>query len=84
MPYFRKRPVVIEAVRFTGNNAGEIRILVGEEVCVAKGDRLLIGTLEGDMTASPGDWIIKGVSGEGYPCRDDIFRRTYEPVPGER
>lgn len=41
-----------------------------------------IHTLEGDMTASIGDWIIKGVAGEFYPCRDDIFRATYEAVDG--
>ena len=43
-------------------------------------ERLVISTLEGDMTAEPGDWIITGVAGEVYPCKDDIFRKTYEPV----
>jgi len=42
-----------------------------------------IETLEGVMTAQPGDWIITGVEGERYPCRDSIFRVTYEPVPDE-
>lgn len=41
-----------------------------------------IATLEGVMHASPGDWIITGVVGERYPCRDDVFRATYEPVDG--
>lgn len=41
---------------------------------------LLIDTLEGQMTASPGDWIIRGVAGEIYPCKHDIFKATYEPV----
>jgi len=40
----------------------------------------IIETLEGPMTAMPGDWIITGVKGEQYSCKDDIFRRTYEPV----
>ena len=42
--------------------------------------RFLIETLEGTMTASPGDWVITGVMGEEYPCKDEIFRKTYEPV----
>ena len=42
--------------------------------------RDVIHTLEGDMTAEPGDWIITGVAGEVYPCKDGIFRKTYEPV----
>ncbi|HWQ95907.1 MAG TPA: hypothetical protein VN368_00905 [Candidatus Methylomirabilis sp.] len=41
---------------------------------------LTIRTLEGEMTAHPGDWIIKGVNGELYPCKPDIFEKTYEPV----
>ena len=42
--------------------------------------QLTIQTLEGCMTASPGDWIITGVNGEQYPCKPDIFEKTYEPV----
>lgn len=42
--------------------------------------KIVIHTLEGDMTASPGDYIITGVNGEKYPCKPDIFARTYEPV----
>ena len=41
---------------------------------------VVIHTLEGDMKASPGDWIITGVNGEQYPCKPDIFEKTYEPV----
>jgi len=47
---------------------------------IAFGDRLEIPTLEGIMTASKGDWVIKGVKGEVYPCKPDIFAATYEPV----
>ena len=43
-------------------------------------ERVEIHTLEGDMVANPGDWIITGVKGEQYPCKDDIFRATYDPV----
>ena len=42
--------------------------------------RVTIHTLEGDMTGNPGDWLITGVNGERYPCKDDIFQKTYEPA----
>lgn len=45
--------------------------------------RLSIPTLEGEITASPGDWIIRGVKGEFYPCKPDIFEATYEPVESQ-
>ncbi len=80
---YRKKPVVIDAVQWKGDNIGEILLLskdgsrdIGEEVF---GDTLTISTLEGDMTANLNDWIIKGVSGECYPCKPDIFEITYEP-----
>lgn len=43
-------------------------------------EEIIIHTLEGDMKASPGDWIITGVNGEKYPCKPDIFEKTYEPI----
>ena len=46
-------------------------------------ESLIVQTLEGDMKAGRGDWLIKGVHGELYPCKDDIFRQTYEPVDKE-
>lgn len=49
------------------------------DVCFM-GDKIYIATLEGTMTVSPGDWILRGVQGELYPCKPDIFRATYEPV----
>ena len=52
----------------------------GDRQCRYVGSTLVIPTLEGDMTASPGDWIIKGIEGELYPCKPDIFAATYEPV----
>lgn len=79
---YRKRPVTVDAIRFDGTNAREIADLLdwewadGDEIC----DTLVIETLEGDMTANIGDWIIKGVAGEGYPCRDDVFQLSYEPA----
>jgi hypothetical protein len=80
---FRKKPVVIEAVRFTGENVDEVRVFLGE-IGVSELESMppifVIPTLEGDMQARPGDWIIKGVAGEFYPCKDRIFRQTYEPA----
>jgi hypothetical protein len=87
---FRKKPVVIEAVQFSGENADDVRkfCLFADgpfEDQARTGEAkpylyLLISTLEGSMRADPGDWIIKGVKGEFYPCKPDIFEATYEPV----
>ncbi len=81
---FRKKPVEIDAVRFTVNNQESTAQwckgkLAGTQLPLH--DRvILIGTLEGEMTARVGDWIIKGVKGEFYPCKPDIFEATYEAV----
>ena len=85
MGMFRKRPVVIEAIEFTGNNAFQVWYFMGrvDLVCnpdLHDTDLPVIETLEGTMTASPGDWIIKGVQGEFYPCKPEIFAATYECV----
>jgi len=88
---FRKKPVVIEAVQFPGLNGDspcfDPVIKAFPEAAHWKGWldddgkwRLDIPTLEGVITASPGDWIIKGVKGEFYPCKPDIFEETYEAV----
>ena len=76
---FRKKPVVIEAVQWVGDNLSEIQKFYKPDNFLV-GDEIVIGTLEGNMRASKGDWIIKGVSGEFYPCKPDIFEKTYEPV----
>lgn len=79
---FRKKPVIITAVQWTGANYDECRkfVTVGSMGRTTSPDNagLLISTLEGVMTASPGDWIICGVKGEFYPCKPDIFATTYE------
>lgn len=81
---YRKKPVVIEALRYTGSNADEIKSFTQGrcyyDVTVWNNPRFMIGTLEGEHIASPGDWIIKGVKGEFYPCKPDIFTATYEPA----
>lgn len=78
---YRKKPVVIEAIQWTGKNLSEIDNFMGGTIG-NKGTILVINTLEGDMEASIGDYIIKGVSGEFYPCKPDIFDKTYEEVTG--
>jgi len=89
---FRKKPVVIEAIQWLGTNWNAVcdfapvpEIARGVECADTRSDGLTempieIKTLEGTMTALIGDWIIKGIKGEFYPCKDEIFRKTYEPV----
>jgi hypothetical protein len=83
---FRKKPIVIEAVQFTGNNLFECLRFMGTPEPVVDNPELhasdapIIHTLEGQMSTSPGDWIIKGVKGEFYPCKPDIFAASYEPI----
>lgn len=93
MPKYRKKPVVVEAVRWTGSNLEEIRNFVGSDLieeCVELFDikrtlkemlvDIAIDTLEGTMRVDYGDYIIKGVNNELYPCKPDIFLATYEEV----
>lgn len=90
--WYRKKPVVIEAMVLTDTNAGEVVAWItshGHRAIVRGGPgggsiegTVIITTLEGNMTASVGDLVIKGVQGEFYPCKPDIFAATYEPVEG--
>lgn len=91
MSKFRKKPVVIEAVLWNGKNFDEVMNFMHEfhgskfnyenaEELAHTTNEITISTLEGVMTASKGDWIIKGVNGEFYPCKPDIFEKTYELV----
>lgn len=75
---FRKKPVVIEAFRWTGDNEKEINYFASPHG--VHGGKVVIQTLEGVMQGDVGDWIIKGVKGEFYPCKDSIFQLTYERV----
>ena len=88
---YRKKPVVVEAVKIYGN-PDEIKQFVGNngeayiDDCAYRAGAaaprtvVTIHTLEGNMIASDGDYIIKGVEGEFYPCKGGIFEKTYEPV----
>lgn len=90
MAKYRKKPVVIDAVQYAGDgnmvNRGEVppwiwdAFQVGTLYATDGGDPLKIQTLEGDLTVSPKDWIVRGVKGEIYPCKPDVFEVTYEGV----
>ena len=81
MKKYRKKPVVIEAVQWNGTNVDEVADFMGRSAVMTDGDdRFHIPTLEGDIWASEGDFIIKGVKGEFYPCKPDIFYMTYEEI----
>ena len=92
---YRKKPVVIEAFKWTGDMDQEedpewiIEAIKRHEVWfrftespdpIVNRTRMVIKTLEGEMEANPGDFIIQGVNGEIYPCKPDIFEKTYEAV----
>ncbi len=77
---FRKKPVVIEALKFEGWNFQIVEQWMGIKLTTANTMKLVIPTLEGEHVASVGDYIIKGVKGEFYPCKPDIFEMTYEVV----
>ena len=80
MGRFRKKPVEIEAVQYTGKNQSEIAEFYPQVSGAFGSSSIFIETLEGNMRADPGDWIIRGVKGEFYPCKPDIFAATYDPV----
>ena len=81
MSKYQKKPVVIEAIQWNGNNEEDILdFCKGKSTFTADDKEIVINTLEGTMHASKGDFIIKGVHGEYYPCKPDIFAETYEKV----
>lgn len=89
MGKYRKKPVVIDAILLTSENLMDCISFIYPDVYavdhstldqIRKNEFLTIETLEGDMKAQFGDYIIKGVQGEFYPCKPDIFEQTYELV----
>jgi hypothetical protein len=89
MGKYRKKPVVIEAMQWDGGEETGMAILewsgglaqyATDRVAPLGAPSLTIETLEGILYASPGDWIIRGIKGEFYPCKPDIFDATYEPA----
>lgn len=92
MKKYRKKPIVVEAIQWNGVNRGEIEMFCGHDNVEFKveilsgstlGLQLIIKTLEGDMVANRGDYIIKGICGEFYSCKEEIFEKTYELLPKE-
>ena len=79
MRRYVKKPIVIEAIQWTGENYAEISSFCSLCFLIKETD-LKVNTLEGVMNASIGDYIIKGVQGEFYPCKPEIFEMTYDEV----
>lgn len=84
---YRKKPVEVEAMQFSGENglaivswATRFSIADPDPISIGLDGYLYIETLEGRMRVSPLDWVIKGVQGEFYPCKPDIFEATYDVV----
>lgn len=90
---YRKKPVVVDAIQYTGTNLKEVLEFTGkhpkwhewfvdfdgyQEYVRQDRNVFKLITLEGTMEAHPGDWIIRGIMGEHYPCKDEIFRKTYD------
>lgn len=93
MAYFRKKPVVVEAYLYEGGPlpcAAPDWVAEATEPCgiiTNTGfvtERLRVKTLEGKMYANPNDWIIRGVQGEVYACKPDVFEATYTPLPSDK
>lgn len=80
MAKFRKKPVVIEAIQLQQNTDSQKECLEFSSGRRGPDGGIYIDTLEGTHYASTGDWIIRGVHGEHYPCKPDIFEKTYEAV----
>lgn len=80
MAKYRKKPVVIDAIRWDGGNLLELVGFVDDKSVLVDVGNIFIRTLEGYMEISIGDYIIKGVKGEFYPCKPDVFEMTYEGV----
>lgn len=78
---FRKKPVEIEAVQWNGlEDNPKLQAFAGHWVDLYWPNKPAITTQEGAMTVSPGDWVIRGIKGEYYPCKPDIFAASYDPV----
>jgi len=85
--YYRKKPVAIRTIQWTGDNLEECKAFLGDDFLHYTQERRIDGeawitikTLEGQHVASKGDFLIEGVHGEHYPCKPDIFEKTYEEV----
>lgn len=75
-----KKPIVVTALQWTGNNEESICEFVGEKYFINSRGELYIETLEGILKANVGDYIVRGLAGEFYPCREDIFLNSYNEM----
>lgn len=84
---YRKKSIVIEAIQYTGDNYKEVCEFVGSELktplIMREPGELIVETLEGNMITKVNDYIIKGIHGEFYPCKPDIFDKSYESIEGD-
>lgn len=79
---YRKKPIIVDALQWTGGNLNAVRDFLGKSWGWIEEDRcIMVRTLEGNMLCKPGDYLIKGVAGEFYPCKESIFNATYELYP---
>jgi hypothetical protein len=77
---YRTQPMIVEAMQWTRNNDKEIKRFLGKSVSMLGSGIALIDNLNGSVIAAHGDYIIKGVNGEFYPCKPDIFAKTYQDI----
>ena len=77
---YKKKPIVIEAVQWTGFNKREIDEFIGKCILILSDGCLLLTTLDEVMHVAQNDYILKGIKGEFYPCKPDIFKQTYEEL----
>lgn len=77
-----KKPIPVEAIQYTGRNLLEVTQFAKAHFSIDPSGNLYIDTLEGEMRCDTGSYIIRGVEGEYYPCRKDIFEKTYEEYKG--
>lgn len=82
MPYYRKKPISVEARQFTGDNFPELQDWSADHVELSdyRDDAICVHTPESPVWGEMGDYVIKGTRGEFYPCQKDIFEETYEEV----
>jgi len=85
MKKYRKKPIEVEAIQWTGHNRNEVELFAGKSLILGHDLGVFLGcleipTLEGIMKAQAGDWIIRGIKRELYPCKADIFAATYDEV----
>ena len=82
MKQYRKKPIIVEAIQYDGTNQKEIYVFAKGYAFIKPSGQLVIHTLEGEMLVSISDYVIKGVNGEFYPCKPDIFNKSYDEIKG--